>query len=170
MGKGFDDRGGEHSICAHGVEVRGAQSAVTVGVERVLYEAATDADFKQQLIADRARALEARGLALGPSEQAVLSNVTDTALKAMIDAIVVPEHKRRRFMKAVAAVSAGAAGLVLVPGCPAADKGVRPDEDAEVDVAAADSTVDASVLDDASPSFGSRPMPMPEPDDDQESR
>jgi hypothetical protein len=153
---------------------REPRSAVTVGVERVLYEAATDVDFRQRLIADRERALAERGLALGPSEQAVLATVPDAVLGAMIDAIHVPEHKRRRFMKAVAAVSAGAAGLVLVPGCPAADKGVRPDDDAEVDVdadvGAADSTVDASVLEDASPSFGSRPMPLPDAEDDQESQ
>jgi hypothetical protein len=164
MAKRHGAPGAEHSICAHGGEVRGASlSAVTVGVERVLYEAATDPAFRAALLRDRGAALAARDLALQPSERAVLANVTPGALAAMIDAIRVPEHKRRQFMKAVAAVSAGAAGMVLVPGCPVADKGVRPEQDAEVDLDAdaPDGTVDASVLDDATPSFGIRPSPVP---------
>ncbi len=139
-------------------------SAVTVGVERVLYEAATDAAFRQRLMADRSRALQEHGSALKPSEQAVLSNVSAKSLDAMIDAIRVPEHKRRRFMKAVAAVSVGAAGTVLVQGCPAADKGIRPQDDADVE---ADATVDASVMEDATASFGVRPTPPPPGDFDE---
>jgi hypothetical protein len=139
------------------------QSAVSVGVERVLYEAATDPDFRRALVSGRERALAERGIELQPAERAVLANVLDETLEAMIDSLRVPEHKRRRFMKAVAAVSAGAAGVVLVQGCLGADKGVRPDEDAEVDPfdSTVDGTVDASTLDDAA-SFGVRPSPLPE--------
>jgi hypothetical protein len=61
------------AICAHGVEVRGASPRdVPVGVERVLYEAATDPAFRRRLEADRERALSERGLALEASERAVL--------------------------------------------------------------------------------------------------
>jgi len=142
-------------------------SEVTVGVERVLYEAATDPDFRRALVAERERALSDRGIKLKPAERAVLANVSDAALEAMIDSLRVPEHKRRRFMKAVAAVSAGAAVSVLVQGCPMADKGVRPDEDADID--ASDGTVDASTLEDSTASFGVRPSPLPdEPEDDEE--
>lgn len=172
MANGNGERGREHSICAHGVEVRGATTReVPVGVERALYLAATDPSFRGALERDRDRALSERGIRLQPSERAVLGNVSDAALASMIDSIRVPDHRRRKFIKAVAAVSVGAAGLVYVEGCDMAEDGIRPQDDGAVDGAtdadlpAADSTVDASVLDDASPSFGSRPMPLPEEDD-----
>ncbi len=167
MDDGIDQRG-EQSICAHGAEVRGGGTQeVTVGVERVIYEAATDPDFRRALVADRQTALVERGIELKPAERAVLFNVPNATLETMIDSLRVPDHKRRRFMKAVAAVSAGAAGMVLVQGCPMAEKGARPDEDAEID--ASDATVDASTLEDSTASFGVRPSPLPdEPEDDTE--
>lgn len=146
---------------------RGVERAVvTVGVERVLYEAATDRDFRSALLAHRADAVAELGVVLKPSEAAVLANVSDAALGAMIDAIRVPDHRRRRFIKAVAAVSAGTAGVVLLDGCLYADTGARPDEDAYVEPpdATVDGTVDASTLDDGAVVTGIRPAP-PEPED-----
>ncbi len=135
-------------------------STLPVGVERVLFEAASDADFRKALLADRRGALAERTIPLQPSEEAVLFNVSGPALEAMIDNLRVPDHKRRRFMKAVAAVSAGSAGAVMMDGC-WVSTGSRPDEDAEV--VQQDGTVDASVLDDGATVTGIRPSP-PETD------
>lgn len=137
---------------------RGAERAtVTVGVERVLYEAATDRAFRRALLADRRAALADRAIALQPSEEAVLSTVPDATLASMIDAIQVPDHRRRRFIQAVAAVSAGTAGVVLLDSCQAESGGHRPDEDGYVEPV--DATVDASALEDVATVTGIRPTP-----------
>ncbi|MFH2009834.1 MAG: twin-arginine translocation signal domain-containing protein [bacterium] len=138
-------------------------SAVSVGVERLLVLAAADGSFREALLDDRLGAATRAGIVLRPSEEAVLATVSETALAAMIDGIRVPEHGRRRFMKAVAAAGAGTAGLVLVEGCDPASKGVRPDEDAEVQDAV---VVDASALEDVPLATGVRPLP-PENDRDE---
>jgi len=138
------------------------QAVVTVGVERILYDAATDGAFRAALLADRQGALTERNIALKPSEEAVLATVPDATLESMIDAIQVPDHRRRKFIKAVAAVSAGSAGAVLLEGCLAVDTGARPDFDADVEPQ--DGTVDASALEDVATVTGIRPAP-PEPED-----
>ncbi len=134
---------------------------VTVGVERILYDAAMDDAFRAALLADRQGALADRNIVLKPSEEAVLATVSDTTLESMIGAIQVPDHRRRRFIKAVAAVSAGSAGAVLLNGCIIAT-GVRPDDDGTVEPQ--DATVDASALEDVATVTGIRPAP-PEPED-----
>lgn len=124
------------------------------------------------------------GLRLTPVESALLENVSDAQLRAMIDGIRVPDHRRRRFLQAVAATSA-----VAAVGCDEAEPimlldagGNRPDVDAGLDAgppmfdaggnrpdvdagpdaslpgdATVDATVDASLVEDASMSWGSRP-------------
>ena len=136
-------------------------ATVTVGVERVLYEAATNPAFREALLAQRQAAVQELGVVLKPSEAAVLANVSDATLGAMINAIRVPDHRRRRFIQAVAAVSAGTAGAVLLDGCLYADTGARPDEDAYV--GPSDGTVDASTMDDGAVVTGIRPAP-PDPE------
>ncbi len=136
-----DEAGGvEHSICAHGVEVRGALGReVPVGVERVLYGAASDPGFRAALLKDRGAALAGMGLEV--SERAVLENVPEASLVAMIDAIRVDEHGRRDFMMTVAAVSVGAgAATAALSGCESdlSATGIRPDDDAEVSSDASD--------------------------------
>jgi len=144
MSNGKGERGGEHSICAHGVEVRGAATReVPVGVERALYLAATDSTFRAALMKDRRSALAEQGLALGAGERAILETVPAATLASMIDAIRVEEHGRRDFMVAVAAVSAGAGvATVVLSGCDGdmTATGIRPPDDGEV-------TADASELD-----------------------
>ena len=116
---------------------RGAGPTVSVGVERVLYLAATDGAFQAALLEDRAAALEDRELLLEPEEQAILVSVSGEALASMIQSLRPPNHGRRRFMKAVAAASVvgGAAGVALSSGCVDDDlaTGIRPEEDAAVD-------------------------------------
>jgi hypothetical protein len=142
MVKGFDKRGAEHSICAHGVEVRGAgKREVPVGVERVLYLAATDLSFRAALLEDRGAALQERDVTLAAGERAILETVPAGILESMIDAIRVEEHGRRDFMVAVAAVSAGAGvATVALSGCQEdmSATGIRPPDDAEVSADASD--------------------------------
>jgi hypothetical protein len=144
MSNGHGERGQEHSICAHGVEVRGAAAReVSVGVERALYLAATEPTFRAALLEDRRSAISERGLGLGSGELAILENVPAATLESMIDAIRVEDHGRRDFMVAVAAVSVGAgAATVVLSGCDGdmSATGIRPPEDAEV-------SADASELD-----------------------
>ncbi|MFH2007022.1 MAG: twin-arginine translocation signal domain-containing protein [bacterium] len=116
---------------------RGAGPKVSVGIERVLYLAATDGTFKAALLEDRAAALEDRELLLLPDEQAILVSVPDGALASMIRSIRPPDHGRRRFMKAVAAasVAGGVVGVTLSSGCVDEElaTGIRPQEDAAID-------------------------------------
>jgi hypothetical protein len=162
MTQGVDRGSGPSIVGGQPSGGRGQEGpAVTVGVERILYDAATDDSFRTALLADRQGALADRGISLKPSEEAVLATVPDVTLESMIDAIHVPDHRRRRFIKAVAAVSAGSAGVVMLNGCIIAT-GVRPEDDADVDPQ--DATVDASALEDVATVTGIRPAP-PEPED-----
>jgi hypothetical protein len=79
--------------------------SVPVGLEQLLFTAATDAVFRVELVRDRERAAWRRGLALTESERSVLAVAPRVQLEAMIDHIDVSEQnlKRRRFMRAVAA-------------------------------------------------------------------
>src|SRR5512137_527504 len=61
--------------------------AVPVGLEKVLYLAARDPDLKEMLLADRVAAIVGLGVALRPSERAMLEAAPRAALEAMIDKI-----------------------------------------------------------------------------------
>ncbi|MBW2276174.1 MAG: hypothetical protein JRF63_01710 [Deltaproteobacteria bacterium] len=79
--------------------------SVPVGMEQLLLTAAVDADFRAELIRDRAEAAERRGLELTDSERAVLAIAPDDQLETMIARIDTSEQnlKKRKFMRAVAA-------------------------------------------------------------------
>ena len=108
---------------------RGWQRPVTglpVGVERVLYTAATDRAFCEELLRDRRAALARLDAALLPSERTMIESIAEPQLRATIAAIDASAEnvKRRVFLKAVAAAAAGAAVVHGASAC----TGTRPDE------------------------------------------
>ncbi len=141
--------------------------AVPVGLEKILYTAAVDSAFREELLADRERAIHARGLALEPSELAMLKLAPREQLAASIAALDTSEANlaRRGFMRAVAGAVTLAAGSVLA-GCgdDAQPAGIRPNElgvDARYDTRGIQP--DLPRLDSGPPSAGVRandgPMP-----------
>ncbi len=91
---------------------------VPAGIERVLFLAATDEQFRHELMEDRAGAARRRGLRLEASERAVLEHAPRAQLDGFIDSLDTSVHnvQRRTFMKAVAASTAGLAAAGAV-GC-----------------------------------------------------
>ena len=96
----------------------GVQS-VPVGLEQVLFAAATDRDFREDLLASRASAVERRGFALVDSERAVLSAAPSGQLERMIDRLDTSKDnlERREFMRAVAATMVSLAAGTALSAC-----------------------------------------------------
>ena len=94
---------------------------VPVGFEMLLYRAARDPEFRQQLLTDRKAAADKWGIRLRPSEQATLEAVSDDALDHMIDRLASANPQRSKFMVNVAAavtsLAAGTVSLGAVEGC-----------------------------------------------------
>ena len=100
---------------------------VPVGMERIIYLAATDPGFYQALMDDRVAA--AKGMGLRASERAVLFTVPVAQLRAAIEGVDASESNvaRRAFLGAVAA-SATTVAAAATLGCgDDVSKGIRPD-------------------------------------------
>jgi len=95
------------------------QVQIPVGVERVLFLAASDEAFCQDLLTDRDAALDSCGLKLRDSERAMLRMTTDEQLQASINALdITPSAVQRRgFLKAVAVSAATLAAANALGGC-----------------------------------------------------
>ncbi|MDJ0764558.1 MAG: hypothetical protein QNJ97_16390 [Myxococcota bacterium] len=109
---------------------------VPVGVEKLLFLAAQDAEFKKNLMADRQATLDASGIRLRPSEALMLGAISNAGLEAMIDSIVPENPKRRKFMGLVAAAAASLAAGTAELGCEdekAGCMGITPDIDIDSD-------------------------------------
>ena len=110
-------------------------SQIPVGLERVLYLAATEPAFREALMQDREAAVISRGLALRPSELAMLRAVPAAELERHVDGMYTsPDNLRRRtFMGAVAASAMTIAAADALSGCKTTgDKGARPDFDQSI--------------------------------------
>ena len=105
---------------------------VPVGVERALYLAAVDGDFRTRLLRDRDAAALAAGLRLRGSEAATLRHAPAAQLAAAIDRLdtSVANLERRGFMQAVAATAVAVAAGAAV-GC--GDGGSEKERDAAAD-------------------------------------
>lgn len=90
---------------------------VPVGLEKVLYLAARDPDLRERLLADRAGTIAALGVALRPSEKAMLEAAPGAALEAMIDRIDASNPRKRKFMNLVAAAATSLAAGTALPAC-----------------------------------------------------
>lgn len=94
---------------------------IPIGFEMLLYRAAQQPAFKQQLLADRGAALRDSAIVLRPSEQALLETVSNEALETMIAHIAPSNPRRRRLMGNVAAavtsLAAGTAAVATLDGC-----------------------------------------------------
>jgi hypothetical protein len=141
---------------------------VPVGLEKILFHAAREPRFKDQLLADRNGAIDGLDVRLRPSEMAVLSTVPNAALEAMIAHIVPRNPHRREFMGLVAAAAASLAAGTAATGCTGCDEGeaepngggvdagIDGDDDFDTDTDSSDNTdSDSSTEMDAGPDSGS---------------
>jgi hypothetical protein len=90
---------------------------VPVGLEKVLYLAARDPELRRKLVEDRAAAIDELGVALRPSEKAMLQAAPAAALEAMIVRIDASNPRKRRFMNLVAAAATSLAAGTATVGC-----------------------------------------------------
>ena len=99
-----------------------------MGLEHVLFMAASDEGFREALFRDREAALEASGVNLRSSERLLLQSIPDAHLRSATSAVdLSPENiERRGFLKGVAASVAALAGQV-VSGCDTDAPGVVAD-------------------------------------------
>lgn len=104
------------------------QNSFPIGVERVLFAAATDPAFRALLLSDRRGALEACPHELSETERAMLAAIPDDQLANAIDELDVRSAniKRRAVLAAVATSAAGLATLQVASGC---GTGTRPEDD-----------------------------------------
>lgn len=107
----------------------GRPQEIPIGIEKVLYLAATDAEFNRALFSNRAEALAREELKLSDAERAILASVPEDQLRAMVGRIDTQAHGRRRFLRKVAAAAIGLAATTAVVdvGCGQADTGSAPD-------------------------------------------
>jgi hypothetical protein len=132
--------------------------AIPVGIEKVLYLAATDRPFKALLLSRPEETLKDPRLRLDDAERELLRAVPAGQLQTMIERIDPKAHGGRRFIRSVAACTAVLASSTALLGCDPdgnnTDRvdaqvafpdsgGVRPDRDASLDAQV--ETVDAEV-------------------------
>jgi hypothetical protein len=110
---------------------------VPVGFEKALFHAARDDDFKALLLADPQTAIAGKGIRLRPSELAMITAITPSAMESMIDSLVPENPRRRKFMGLVAAAAAS-----LAAGTVAASCGDDDDNDDTVDTDNQDTDLD----------------------------
>jgi hypothetical protein len=94
-----------------------AKNRVPIGVEKVLYLAATDAGFRRALLEEREATLARSGVRLTNVERTTLLGVPRAALETMISRISPQRHGKRSFMKTVAAATVSLAAGVAAAGC-----------------------------------------------------
>ncbi len=92
---------------------------IPVGLEQVLFVAASDEAFREALLEDRTRALEAWGLRLRDSELRALGGIPDVQLRTVIAAVDTSSAnvERRDFLRAVAASVAVVTAGQVAGGC-----------------------------------------------------
>ena len=89
------------------------------GIEVLVKKAAVDAEFKALLLAQRAAAAQAIGLALEPAETMMLAVAPLEQLEAIIGRTSVPMEHRRAFLGQAAAAMLAALGVVTAGAQPA---------------------------------------------------
>lgn len=97
------------------------------GVEVLVKKASVDAEFREVLLAERAKAADRIGLKLDPAEALMLSAVPADQLEAIIARTHVPKDHRRVFLGTAAAAMLAAVGLFGAT-CVVAPRGIAPDD------------------------------------------
>ena len=90
---------------------------VPVGMEKLLFHAAQNEEFKRKLLNDRQTAVADSGIKLRPSEEATLKVIPKAALETMIENIIPQNPRRRKFMGLVAAAAASLAAGTASNAC-----------------------------------------------------
>ncbi len=103
-------------------------------LEQLLMQAASDDEFKEELLCDRIAAASRRGLALSVSEQATLAAIPEAQLRVMIDNIPLAAEAERMLPEATLGIRPGegfskfsAEGIRPEDGSSLVSQGVRPD-------------------------------------------
>lgn len=94
---------------------------IPIGFEMLLYRAAEEPEFREQLLSNRAEAIADSGVELRPSERNMLTAIPDRALERMIHRLEPERRPPRRLMgnvaAAVASLAAGTAALGGLNAC-----------------------------------------------------
>lgn len=108
---------------------RRSLSGVHVGVERVLYLAASESEFREALLVDPSAAVHGRGLELSDGELGLLRAIPAARLRQTILGLdLSPENvERRTFMRIAAAGAMTVAAGQAFACSDDVDTGVRPD-------------------------------------------
>ena len=134
--------------------------AVSVGLERVLYLAASVPSFRKAILQDREAALDKAGLSLSNGEAEVLAAVDRDTLASMIDAVAPRSRPQRPFLRSVAMTFITLATSTAEVGCePSGVNGIQPDWDADRDHVA---VLDVLNFGDPGGDRGDWPEPLPE--------
>jgi hypothetical protein len=156
--------GGQTRRAAHGT------TRVPIGIEKVLYLAASNDAFRKALLDDRAGTLARSGVRLTDVERATLLGVPGAALETMIGRISPARHGKRSFMKTVAAATVSLAAGVAAAGCkeeegPEPNPDVAEAHDEATDATEATETADAVDTADVEPPDGTRGITPDVPED-----
>jgi len=108
------------------------------GIQGLLRLAAQDPSFLDELVERRALAADRAGIALGPSERAILAVIPSTRLREMVSSLprTLPRPRRERSHGAAATavvLLGGAALSAVTAGCPPDDGAPTGSEGAESD-------------------------------------
>ena len=114
-------RSTEHHAGPH----RTKRLKIPIGLEKTLYLAASNDEFRESLLEDREAAVAEAGCALTPVETSLLRSLPESILTSMVAAIDLKAHSRRAFMRNIAACILAGSALIESSGCPAT--GERPD-------------------------------------------
>ena len=115
---------------------------VPVGLEKLLFLAASDPALKDRLIENPRDTVKELKINLRPSEQAMLDTVSPSALEAMVARIVPQNLKRRKFMGLVAAAAASLAAGTVAGSCGDDDDNDDSDDTDTVDTDNQDTDLD----------------------------
>lgn len=108
---------GRTIVGGRGTARKSGRVSVPVGIEKILYLAATDTEFRERLEHDREGVVSDPRLGLRGDEAAILRGVSAQQLAVMIDNIDPTKHGRRRFIQSVAACAASLAAGTVVVSC-----------------------------------------------------
>ena len=99
--------------------MKATRNSFPIGVERVLYTAAVDSEFREVLHQSRIRAVVERGLPINSTELAMLRAIPSHQLDAVIDNMdISPDNvDRRTILSAVATTTATIAVGEVLSGC-----------------------------------------------------